>query len=199
MLPSPVGACPLPDAEPLMVNGMHLADRLARASCGCGIRAVDAAIRSAAEALGYTIAILPEKPGDEPPAELVDLLGVNRMTATLCAGRSRLCAWTRMGGAAFAGRRHALPAPALRRRGRCSGDRTRRSNASRCARLASRCPTADEIGDPGRGAPAVRSAAAVAAAGRRAVPFRRAAGFRAAGLPARAAADGASACQSCGC
>ena len=50
-----------------------------------------------------------------------------------------------------------------------------RSNASRCGRRASICPTADRHRDPGRRPAAVRGAAAVAAARRRPVPLGRAA------------------------
>ena len=39
------------------------------------IGAVDPQTRADAEALGYTVAVLPETPGEQPPAELVDLLG----------------------------------------------------------------------------------------------------------------------------
>jgi superfamily II DNA/RNA helicase len=66
---------PAPDAEPLTVNEavlpMAWRSHLAAASFG----AVDSEVRAGAEALGYTIAVLPEVPGEQPPAELIALLG----------------------------------------------------------------------------------------------------------------------------
>jgi hypothetical protein len=66
---------PAPDAEPLKVNGtlLPIAWRSYRAAAAVG--AVDDQTRTSAEALGYTIAVLPEAPGEQPPLELVELLG----------------------------------------------------------------------------------------------------------------------------
>jgi hypothetical protein len=40
------------------------------------IGTVDPETRSSAEALGYAIVVLPETPGEQPPLELLELLGV---------------------------------------------------------------------------------------------------------------------------
>jgi hypothetical protein len=66
---------PAPDAEPLRVNGTVLPIAWRAHLAAAAIGAVDAETRAGAEALGYTIAVLPEAPGEEPPTELVDLLG----------------------------------------------------------------------------------------------------------------------------
>jgi Domain of unknown function (DUF1998)/Helicase conserved C-terminal domain len=66
---------PSPDGAPLTINGITLPlawrTRLAAAAIG----SVDDKARRAAESLGFTVAILPETPGDAPPPQLVDLLG----------------------------------------------------------------------------------------------------------------------------
>jgi hypothetical protein len=66
---------PAPDVEPLTVNGtifpMAWHAHLTAASIGT----VDPQTRAEAEALGYTIAVLPDTPGEQPPVELVTLLG----------------------------------------------------------------------------------------------------------------------------
>jgi hypothetical protein len=66
---------PSPDVAPLALDGTTLPlawrTRLAAAAIG----AVDDQARAAAEALGFSIAILPDAPGDAPPPQLVDLLG----------------------------------------------------------------------------------------------------------------------------
>ena len=66
---------PAPDAEPLAVNGTLLPIAWHAHLAVAAIGAVDAETRASAEALGYTVAVLPEVPGEKPPAELVDLLG----------------------------------------------------------------------------------------------------------------------------
>jgi hypothetical protein len=57
------------------VNGtvLPIAWRAHRAAAAIG--AVDKETRASAEALGYVVAVLPEAPGDQPPPELVQLLG----------------------------------------------------------------------------------------------------------------------------
>jgi Lhr-like helicase len=66
---------PSADGTPLTFNGITLPlawrTRLAAAAIG----SVDDKARAAAEALGYAITILPEAPGEAPPAALVDILG----------------------------------------------------------------------------------------------------------------------------
>ena len=66
---------PAPDVEPLTVNGTILPIAWRKHLAAAVIGAVDAEARAGAEALGYTIAVLPETPGEQPPAELVALLG----------------------------------------------------------------------------------------------------------------------------
>ena len=66
---------PAPDVEPLTVNGTILPIAWRKYLAAAGIGAVDAEARAGAEALGYTVAVLPETPGEQPPAELVALLG----------------------------------------------------------------------------------------------------------------------------
>ena len=68
---------PAPDAEPLTVNGTILPIAWRAHLAAAAIGAVDAETRAGAEALGYTVAVLPEAPGEQPPAELVDLLGAS--------------------------------------------------------------------------------------------------------------------------
>lgn len=65
---------PLPDGEPLNVDGavLPLAWRAHLAAAAFGEVSDDA--RAAAEALGYTVTTVPEKPGDTPPPELAALL-----------------------------------------------------------------------------------------------------------------------------
>jgi Lhr-like helicase len=65
---------PAPDGDPLTVEGtvLPLAWRAHLAAASIG--PVDAKARAAAEALGFTVALLPEAPGEAPPSELVELL-----------------------------------------------------------------------------------------------------------------------------
>jgi hypothetical protein len=66
---------PAPDGAPLTVQGTVLPlvwrKRLAAASIG----SVDDQTRTAAEALGYAVVVLPDVPGDAAPPHLVELLG----------------------------------------------------------------------------------------------------------------------------
>jgi hypothetical protein len=65
---------PAPDGDPLTVEGTVLPlawrDHLTAASIG----PIDSKARTAAEALGFSVALLPEAPGEAPPSELVELL-----------------------------------------------------------------------------------------------------------------------------
>lgn len=67
---------PAPDVEPLTVNGtvLPLAWRTHRAAVAIG--ALDDETRARAEALGYATASLTEAPGEQPPPELLELLGM---------------------------------------------------------------------------------------------------------------------------
>jgi superfamily II DNA/RNA helicase len=66
---------PAPDTEPLTVNGMSFPIAWRAHLAVAAVGPVNANVRADVEALGYTVAILPETPGEQPPAELVDLLG----------------------------------------------------------------------------------------------------------------------------
>jgi DEAD/DEAH box helicase len=65
---------PLPDGEPLIVNGavLPLAWRAHLAAAVFGPVADET--RAAAEALGFTVATVPDEPGDAPPPELAEML-----------------------------------------------------------------------------------------------------------------------------
>jgi hypothetical protein len=67
---------PKPDREPLSVGGATLALAWRTHLVAASIGEVSQETRAAAEALGYTVAVLPKSPGDVPPPELVELLGV---------------------------------------------------------------------------------------------------------------------------
>ena len=77
---------PAPDAEPLTVNGTILPLAWRSHLAAAAIGAVDAETRAGAEALGFTIAILPEAPGEKPPSELVELFGTADMTRMFAPG-----------------------------------------------------------------------------------------------------------------
>jgi Lhr-like helicase len=66
---------PAPDSDPLTVEGtiMPLAWRTRLAAAAFG--ALDKRAHAVVEALGYSIAIIPEVPGEAPPPQLADLLG----------------------------------------------------------------------------------------------------------------------------
>lgn len=66
---------PAPDVEPLTVNGTVLPIAWRAHLAAAAIGAVDPETRAGAEALGYTIAVLPDAPGQQPPPELMELLG----------------------------------------------------------------------------------------------------------------------------
>lgn len=66
---------PTPDCEPLNVNGANLPLTWRAHLAAAAIGSVDPKARADAEALGFSVALLPEKPGDSPPPELVELLG----------------------------------------------------------------------------------------------------------------------------
>jgi hypothetical protein len=68
---------PVPDVEPLKVNGTILPIAWHAHRAAAAIGAVDEKTRAGAEALGYAVAVLPEAPGDQPPAGLVELLGAS--------------------------------------------------------------------------------------------------------------------------
>jgi Lhr-like helicase len=69
---------PSPDAEPLTVNDTVLPIAWHSHLVAAAIGTVDAKTRADAEALGYTIATLPEAPGEKPPSELLELFGAVR-------------------------------------------------------------------------------------------------------------------------
>jgi hypothetical protein len=66
---------PLPDGEPLIVDGavLPLAWRTHLAAAVFG--AIGDDTRAALDALGFAVATVPEEPGDTPPAELAEMLG----------------------------------------------------------------------------------------------------------------------------
>lgn len=66
---------PVPDAEPLMVNGTRLTLAWRSHLAAAAVGTVSPDVRSAAEALGYSVVELADAPGEQPPPELVDLLG----------------------------------------------------------------------------------------------------------------------------
>jgi superfamily II DNA/RNA helicase len=66
---------PAPDVEPLTVNGTTYPIVWRAHLAAATIGAIDPETRAGVEALGYTIAVLPDAPGEKPPTELVDLLG----------------------------------------------------------------------------------------------------------------------------
>lgn len=68
---------PPPDAEPLSVNGTLLPIAWRSHLVAAAVGKVAAETRSGAAALGYEIIVLPETPGDQPPADLVTLLGAS--------------------------------------------------------------------------------------------------------------------------
>jgi Lhr-like helicase len=69
---------PSPDAEPLKVNGIVLPMAWRSHLVAAAIGAVDPETRAGAESLGYAVAVLPEAPGEVPPAELIALFGIAR-------------------------------------------------------------------------------------------------------------------------
>ena len=69
---------PMPDAEPLMVEGVSL-PYVWRSHLVCVTTdQLSDAVQSRIEALGYALATLPKAPGTEPPDELLSLMGIAR-------------------------------------------------------------------------------------------------------------------------
>jgi superfamily II DNA/RNA helicase len=66
---------PAPDAQPLELNGSFLRVAWRAYLAAASFGSVDTETRAGAEALGYVVAVLPERPGDQPPPELIKLLG----------------------------------------------------------------------------------------------------------------------------
>jgi Lhr-like helicase len=67
---------PAPDVEQLAVNGKTLPMAWRTRLAAVAIGTVDPETRSSAEALGYAVVVLPKTPGEQPPPELLELLGV---------------------------------------------------------------------------------------------------------------------------
>lgn len=68
---------PPPDRDPLNFDGIILPLAWRSHLAAAGIGSIDERARAAAEARGFTVAILPATPGDAPPQQLIDLLGPN--------------------------------------------------------------------------------------------------------------------------
>jgi Lhr-like helicase len=66
---------PLPDRESLSVNGTNVPFAWRARLAAAAIGSIDPKALADAEALGFAVALLPEKPGETPPPELVALLG----------------------------------------------------------------------------------------------------------------------------
>jgi hypothetical protein len=66
---------PAPDGDPLTLEGTVLPLAWRAHLTAASIGPIDSKARAAAEALGFTLALLPEAPGEAPPSELVELLG----------------------------------------------------------------------------------------------------------------------------
>lgn len=66
---------PTPDGPPLTVDGITLPLTWPAHLAAASIGPIDDKTRMAAEQLGYAVATLPAEPGEQPPAELVALLG----------------------------------------------------------------------------------------------------------------------------
>jgi hypothetical protein len=66
---------PPPDGEPLVIEGVTLPLAWRTHLAAAAIDKIDDATRAAADALGFAVAIVPRKPGDAPPPQLVELLG----------------------------------------------------------------------------------------------------------------------------
>jgi len=69
---------PAPDGEPLSVVGAVLPFAWRSYLVAATVTELPPEARTAAEGLGYSLAILPENPGDTPPADLLSLLGIRR-------------------------------------------------------------------------------------------------------------------------
>jgi hypothetical protein len=66
---------PAPDREPLTIGAANLPLAWRAHLAAAAIGTVDVQARAGAEALGFTVALLPATPGEVPPPELVELLG----------------------------------------------------------------------------------------------------------------------------
>jgi hypothetical protein len=66
---------PAPDAEPLAMDGISLPIAWRSHLAAATFAPLSDDVKAKTEELGYGIALLPEKPGNEPPADLVALLG----------------------------------------------------------------------------------------------------------------------------
>ena len=66
---------PAPDTEPLTLQGTIIPFVWRNYLTIAAIGSVGPTIRTAAEALGFSVAILPEVPGATPPSQLLELLG----------------------------------------------------------------------------------------------------------------------------
>ena len=70
---------PTPDREPLQIKGGDGLPLTWRAHLtAAAIGSVDLQARASAEALGFSVVLLPETPGDMPPSELLELLGIGQ-------------------------------------------------------------------------------------------------------------------------
>lgn len=66
---------PVPDPEPLTIDGTVLALSWRRFRVAAVVGQIGPDIRAKADALGYEIFVLPNAPGEAPPANLAELLG----------------------------------------------------------------------------------------------------------------------------
>jgi hypothetical protein len=64
----------MPDGQPLSVNGTTLPLAWRAHLAAAAIGSLEPQARADAEALGFAVTLLPEKPGEAPPRELVNLL-----------------------------------------------------------------------------------------------------------------------------
>lgn len=67
-----------PDSEPLQVAGVVLPLAWRQALVAASFGPAPAEVRSGVEALGFALVELPERPGDHPPEDLLDMLGIAR-------------------------------------------------------------------------------------------------------------------------
>jgi Lhr-like helicase len=66
---------PLPDAEPLSIDGVVLPLAWRSYLAAAAYEPIDPSTRDALEARGYTVVTVPDRPGDGPPSELAAMLG----------------------------------------------------------------------------------------------------------------------------
>jgi hypothetical protein len=67
---------PAPDREPLNLGSANLPFAWRAHRVAAAIGSLNPQVLADAEALGFAVALLPEIPGEMPPRELVELLGV---------------------------------------------------------------------------------------------------------------------------